>query len=264
MVYKDIRKKARESLEGKWSKAVTIILANISIFLLFIFIEEIGIKIFGDNTLIVGVIEVLYIIIEVALNLGLTFSFIKLKKNEEVKAYDFVKIGFDKINKAWGLALSIFFRMIIPIIILIVSIAFIISASFFIMRTGIFYIMGEGEIIFNEVRIGIIYGIIGLIGCLIDSIIITILSLAYSQMYFIAYDNPDMSCKDIVKKSAELMKGHKGQLFILELSFFGWIFLSVLSMGIGFIWLYPYMMFATMHFYDEISNVEKAEQEKVE
>ena len=60
------------------------------------------------------------------------------------------------------------------------------------------------------------------------------------------------------------MKGHKGQLFVLELSFFGWIFLSVLSMGIGFIWLYPYMMFATMHFYDEISNVEKAEQEKVE
>lgn len=263
MVYSEIRKKARESLKNKWSKAICMVLANISIVLLFIFIEGISTKIFGNQSIITSVIQILYLIIEVALNFGFVFSLIKLKKDENVKAYDFIQIGFNNFSNAWGLSLRLFFKMLIPFIILIFAISFILAGSIFIMRTGIAYLFETGYMNEMELKVGIVLCGIGVIGCLIDSIMLTILSLAYSQRYFIAYENPEMTSKEIIKTSAKMMKGHKGQLFILELSFIGWILLSILSMGIGFIWLYPYMMFATMCFYDVVSE-EYKKQEKIE
>ena len=35
--------------------------------------------------------------------------------------------------------------------------------------------------------------------------------------------------------------GHKMELFVLGLSFIGWELLGVLTLGIGYIWIIPYM-----------------------
>ena len=50
------------------------------------------------------------------------------------------------------------------------------------------------------------------------------------------------------------MKGNKRRLFCLRLSFIGWIFLSVFTLGIAMIWIAPYMQAAETAFYDEISG----------
>lgn len=47
------------------------------------------------------------------------------------------------------------------------------------------------------------------------------------------------------------MRGHKSRLFWLDLTFLGWVFLSALSLGIGFLWLNPYKEAAWATFYLE-------------
>jgi uncharacterized membrane protein len=49
-----------------------------------------------------------------------------------------------------------------------------------------------------------------------------------------------------------MMQGRKMKLFLLDLSFIGWILLSILTLGIGLLWLLPYMYSARAAFYEDI------------
>jgi len=49
-----------------------------------------------------------------------------------------------------------------------------------------------------------------------------------------------------------MMKGHKWELFVLELSFIGWALLCVLTLFIGYLWLVPYMQMTITKFYEKI------------
>ena len=84
-----------------------------------------------------------------------------------------------------------------------------------------------------------------------------ILGLAYGMVPFIVHDNPDMSVRDILRTSRLMMRGHKWELFVLELTFIGWGLLCILTLYIGFFWLQPYMTTSFAHFYDDV----KAEYE---
>lgn len=77
---------------------------------------------------------------------------------------------------------------------------------------------------------------------------------SYSQAYYILIDNPEMSSLDAIKASKELMKGHKFELFVLQLSFIGWSILCVFTLGIGYLWLIPYINTTLANFYNEISG----------
>ena len=48
------------------------------------------------------------------------------------------------------------------------------------------------------------------------------------------------------------MKGYKGQLFILDLSFIGWHILAIMTAGIGYLWLTPYISTTKAAFYDNL------------
>lgn len=67
--------------------------------------------------------------------------------------------------------------------------------------------------------------------------------------YIIAAENPEMSSKEVVQKSREIMTNNRAKLFFLELSFIGWAFLAGLTFGIGLLWLAPYMQVARISFY---------------
>lgn len=72
---------------------------------------------------------------------------------------------------------------------------------------------------------------------------------AYSMSYYILLDDPNISANDARKKSMEMMKGNKWRLFCLELSFIGWLLLSLLTFGILLFWISPYMEVARAKFY---------------
>ena len=53
------------------------------------------------------------------------------------------------------------------------------------------------------------------------------------------------------------MKGHKWQLFLLDLSFVGWMLLSVLTLGIALFYAWPYYQAARAEFYQQIKKGSK-------
>jgi uncharacterized membrane protein len=81
-----------------------------------------------------------------------------------------------------------------------------------------------------------------------------IVACGYSQINRIMYDNPTMSGRDAMKASWELMDGKKMDFFILNLSFIGWAILCIFTIGIGFLFLAPYVNVTNSKFYDEISG----------
>lgn len=81
-----------------------------------------------------------------------------------------------------------------------------------------------------------------------------IAALSYSMAFYIMEENPSMGIMDAIAQSKEMMQGNKWRLFCLVISFIGWLILSTLTLGIGFLWLVPYMNASIAAFYLEISG----------
>ncbi|PEJ45643.1 DUF975 family protein [Bacillus wiedmannii] len=79
-------------------------------------------------------------------------------------------------------------------------------------------------------------------------------SFSYSMTYFILNDHPEYTANQAITESRRMMNGHKMDYFLLCLSFLGWFILSILTLGIGFLWLVPYFYTTSAAFYEEISK----------
>lgn len=88
--------------------------------------------------------------------------------------------------------------------------------------------------------------IIGLNAFIIPGIVI---SLMFSQAFYILAENEDESVINCLAKSEKMMRGHKMELFYIELSFIGWVIAIILTAGIAFIWLEPYMQMTFANYY---------------
>ena len=77
-------------------------------------------------------------------------------------------------------------------------------------------------------------------------------SYAYALTPYLLVDEPDLSADCAIDRSAELMRGNKGRLFCLDLSFIGWGILCVMTVGIGFFWLIPYVKTTRAAFYRDL------------
>ena len=76
-----------------------------------------------------------------------------------------------------------------------------------------------------------------------------IASYRYAMAFFILEENPGMKAKEALNASKRLMKGHKWELFCLDMSFIGWVLLCMLTFGIGYIFLTPYASASRTAFY---------------
>ena len=76
---------------------------------------------------------------------------------------------------------------------------------------------------------------------------------AYAMTPFIMAENPEMSANNAITASRELMDGHKGDLFILDLSFIGWGILAAVTCNIGHLALNPYKNAAYAAFYKDLT-----------
>lgn len=81
-------------------------------------------------------------------------------------------------------------------------------------------------------------------------------SYSYSMTCFLMADNPDLRYDAAIERSKKIMHGHRMQLFLLDLSMIGWFILSILSLGIGFFFLAPYIQTAHAEFYEELLKEE--------
>ena len=77
-------------------------------------------------------------------------------------------------------------------------------------------------------------------------------SYGYSMAGFLMTENPNMTATEALRASKELMRGHKFELFCLDISFIGWAILAVFTLGIGGLWLTPYENASRAAFYREL------------
>ena len=77
---------------------------------------------------------------------------------------------------------------------------------------------------------------------------------AYSYVLtpYILKDHPELKFNQAIEESMRLMNGNKMKLFLLDLSFIGWFLLCLLTFGIGFLWLHPYVYTAHAAFYEDL------------
>jgi uncharacterized membrane protein len=83
-----------------------------------------------------------------------------------------------------------------------------------------------------------------------------IAAISYSQTYFIISQSDSIGPLEAITKSKNMMRGNKWKFFCLALRFIGWGLLCILSLGIGFLWLFPYIWVSLAKFYDDIPKVE--------
>ncbi|KAB7671261.1 DUF975 family protein [Bacillus sp. B1-b2] len=77
-------------------------------------------------------------------------------------------------------------------------------------------------------------------------------ALAYSQSLNLLRDNSDLGVFEAITESRRRMKGYKWKYFLLNLSFIGWAILGILTLGIGYLWLSPYVAASNAAFYKNI------------
>lgn len=66
-------------------------------------------------------------------------------------------------------------------------------------------------------------------------------SLSYTLVPYILADQPDVSAAEASRQSATIMRGRIWEMLVLELSFFGWLFLVSITFMIAGVYAYPYI-----------------------
>ncbi|MGG5371325.1 DUF975 family protein [Enterococcus sp. AZ196] len=82
---------------------------------------------------------------------------------------------------------------------------------------------------------------------------------AYSQCYFIYYDQVRQTGEkpkvlDTITASRRLMNGHKKRLFWLDITFIGWYLIVALTLGIAGLWIAPYVSATRAAFYKDLQE----------
>lgn len=125
-------------------------------------------------------------------------------------------------------------------------VGFIIGLS---IVSSVFYSVFAGEL-YVEPSWGVI-----IVVMLVFGIILTIFSLSIAMTTFILVDKKYIRLFEAMGLSMKMMKGYKWKLFILYLSFIGWGLLCILTLGIGYLWLAPYMSLTFTNFYKELDKI---------
>ncbi len=86
------------------------------------------------------------------------------------------------------------------------------------------------------------------------------ISLGIELSFYLMLDFPQYSAREILSLCWRLMKGQRGRLFYLEVSFLPLMLLCILSFGIGFLWLNPYMQMTYTYFFLDLMNPKETER----
>ena len=265
MEARDFRKRAREKLKGKWSDAIVLTL----VFVAFTAIVE-WLGSLGENVRLLSIASMaglFSMIVMPAIKYGLTYSYMKLKNGEKVHPFDFLNYGFSNFGRAWGVSWNIFLKLIWYFVAEVVAFCLIFFSTLYnVIASVVLYSSSVSSV---DSKIGlIILTVIGVIAIIVIAILAAIKGLYYSLSTFIAIENPNMTTKQAVEKSREVMTGKRGKYFYLTLTFIGWGFLAGIVGGIsggilsfipvisniagsvGMLVLIPYIQISLLEFYD--------------
>lgn len=77
-------------------------------------------------------------------------------------------------------------------------------------------------------------------------------AISYSMSFYILAENKGKPALECINESKAMTQGHKGELFVLSLSFIGWLMLVGITFGIAGIWVTPYMQATMVNAYQSL------------
>lgn len=200
----------------------------------------------------------------------------------ETRNVDLMRSARESLKGKWGLAISVFvvFTIMVSAVSAIPKAGSIISliiAGPFVLGVTIFSlsISRNKEAKFEQLFIGFnnfgksvgTYLLMVLFIFLWSLLLIIpgiIAAISYSLVFYVLADNPYLGPKEALEKSKKMMYGYKWKFFRLQLRFFGLSLLCLLTLGIGFIWLIPYMQITLAKFYDDLKEKNEIPQKVAE
>lgn len=154
------------------------------------------------------------------------------------------KSGYNAISVLWSLLLSGVFQFGIN--------RFLLNFTDNTRDPKIQDLFSGFNVIFKTIGITVLQGLIITLGFILLIIPGIIFSFMYSQTFYILAEDNSKSVMECLKESRNMMKGHKFEMFILMMSFIGWILLSLVTLGIAFLWVKPYMSTTYCNYYNEL------------
>ena len=134
------------------------------------------------------------------------------------------------------------------------------SATLALLRTGDtraeYLFDGFKANLTNALIASVLYNVFIVLWSLLFVIPGIVKSYSYAMTFYILRDNPDMPASDAITESRRMMDGNKFRLFCLHLSFFGWILLCILTLGILTLFVVPYMQTAQAAFYESLKSAQ--------
>lgn len=260
---KQIRAKALEKLSGNWKMPVITALLYLLISFSISFLQ----KTIGRGSSLSSIIGLVYFIITIPIGFGLISFFLKFVKEEEIDSFTFLKDGFNNFGLAWSVYGRTLLKMLLPIILtIVIVIAFSSTLVFGIIGQTYYSVYGRVKysVSLTNLTGGFAIAILILFALLIAcEVWLIVRQFLYIFSNMIAIEKPELTALEAVNESERLMKGNRTRYFCLSISFIGWAFLSILTFGIGFIWLIPYIQVSTVEFYKMIKE-ENESNKKVE
>lgn len=225
---------AKQSLSGKWGFSIALILIILLL------------------PSILNLIPLLGAIAVLILTPAITYVpqefFLKVKRNNNVQVGDVFSAMFNNLGTYWGICLRIFLKLL-PFWLMIIIGSF--ASMIAIINSTSIYVASVSS---ASSATSAIFSLLGTILFIVGYILTITQGLYYALAIYIKHDNPNMTCNDAVLASKELMTGHRLDFFILTLTFFGWLLLGSITLGIGLFYALPYMYTTYGAFYDELKG----------
>lgn len=81
-------------------------------------------------------------------------------------------------------------------------------------------------------------------------------SYEYRMIPYLLAENPNMNLREAFARSKKMMEGYKWEAFVLDLSFWGWLFLSVFTAGIlNIFYVSPYIELTNTELYVKLCQI---------
>ena len=229
---------ARQSLTGNWG-----LFAGITFLLQ---LAQMGLQVLGIIPLLGGLVSIAWIIVSIPLYYGFQIMFLRVSRGVTM---DFKNVfdGFQEFGRVWITTLWIWLFMFCWWLVAIIPIG--------IMAGLMMPIFSSANFIDGIPDPSVLLWILGFLIVVAIAILPPLIAwLSYSMSYFILHDNPNMKPYDAVRRSVFIMRGYRIKISYLYLRFTGWYILCILTCGIGFFWLIPYISMSKAHFYRTIKN----------
>lgn len=260
----EIKKAALNKLDWKKSFIISTIfvLANVALS----YALEYAINLTINIPILNFAVNILYIALFVPLSFGFVSVMTKLYKSERVSGTTIFNEAVLNFTKTIGILVRTLVKILIPSLIIIFA------------GVGILFIITQNLPITNENLSG--YSMFISLIYLAVVIGVAISTIPYVLSSYILADNKELSSKEIVNKSADLMKNKKWNFIKLIVSFLGWflvlaVIVTIANMAvnemvsnivnwIGMMLLMPYVVTSIRVFYEEVSDTKEVFVKKEE